>query len=567
MRIASRAVVTRIVLGIVVALLFDNILRNGKGLKSFSAETYLNTLVENEHHGTPPPNTTTASKEGAEIKELKLETNTSSVTTASPTALPTASPTVLPTTSPTTLPTATPTSAPIGTIVESILHSKNISKTILPETMIRPALELTTDDYEFMNATGVSCASPIMKRIRSQIRNTQNRCCIGATSNGGQQYVAGDPKVCIRNRETFDKLWTTVQEELQKFPVVAATLHEKSNANPYYLGCDICRIIQLVSSLKHSRIAIVGASVQMQSFFGLECELKRRGFELSAPVLDKSWENDPDDTPPNRVSWKYGVKHSTCFHVSLPQWMIDNNDTIGNPNRRHGHKTVEICAYNHYVPYPGMDQHKRITEMSDVMIVDYGLHFLPMYGGRAAGLYLPEYRDNLQFMMAMFKNTTHNCHLMFRETTAQHFDFPGGHFIQTQKHKKTCVPHFSDETKFAKDFYVTDGLPVRTWLLFRAAESQGFTVRDPIGNLLSAPNATNQTTTSSEAGNSTSSHRGSGHNHNHEITFLPFHNFTSQLWYLHPHGKDCTHFCYSPHIWYPIWRHLRNALERLVAMA
>ena len=40
--------------------------------------------------------------------------------------------------------------------------------------------------------------------------------------------------------------------------------------------------------------------------------------------------------------------------------------------------TVEICTHTHYRPIMNMEQHKDVAETSDVMLIDYGLHY-PLY--------------------------------------------------------------------------------------------------------------------------------------------------------------------------------------------
>jgi hypothetical protein len=54
-----------------------------------------------------------------------------------------------------------------------------------------------------------------------------------------------------------------------------------------------------------------------------------------------------------------------------------------------------------------------------------------------------------------------------------------------------------------------------------------------------------------------------------EVVVLPYFNFTSQHHGMHPKGgdkeddfQDCTHYCSSPYVYYPLWRSLRLAMER-----
>ena len=86
----------------------------------------------------------------------------------------------------------------------------------------------------------------------------------------------------------------------------------------------------------------------------------------------------------------------------------------------------------------------------------------------------------------------------------------------------------------------------QTGILLAAAAANGLAVVDPAGTPLAG-----------------SPLRGGGAPDDAAVTLLPWWNFTAPLHYLHAHDRDCTHFCYAPHLWYTTWRHLRNAMERL----
>jgi len=203
-----------------------------------------------------------------------------------------------------------------------------------------------------------------------------------------------------------------------------------------------------------------------------------------------------------------------------------------------------------------MKQHLHITKTSDVMVIDYGLHFTRHQ--------LDDYKTSLKALLKMFKDniisstpiaTTASsdisgCHLIYRETSAQHFDQPDGHYksLNNGKFNLKCVPHSGNSS------LSPGGVTARTQTLVHAAESEGYALLDPYGNIL------NNIVTSEFGDDDDEAH----HHHRHELTLLPFWNFTSKLSYLHGIGNECTHFCYSPHLWVTSWRHLRNALDRLV---
>jgi len=47
-----------------------------------------------------------------------------------------------------------------------------------------------------------------------------------------------------------------------------------------------------------------------------------------------------------------------------------------------------------------------------------------------------------------------------------------------------------------------------------------------------------------------------------EVGFLPFWDFTSKLHEVKTKQKDGTLFCYTPRVFYSLWRNIRNALDK-----
>lgn len=46
------------------------------------------------------------------------------------------------------------------------------------------------------------------------------------------------------------------------------------------------------------------------------------------------------------------------------------------------------------------------------------------------------------------------------------------------------------------------------------------------------------------------------------IRVIPFHKYTMPLHNMHPtspQSEDCTHFCYFPQMWQPVWHVLYNS--------
>ena len=402
---------------------------------------------------------------------------------------------------------------------------------LIPEKMRAVVLDLSPDESKVTEQLEMK-PLPQMRQChasRVKMNDLSGRCCLGAFSVGAHQSFNGGNESCLQTLSDYNRVRDFAMDELSFNPVYGRTNSNRAHQNETsyadgrvsMLDCDVCRIIQIASTLKHKRIAIAGDSLQRQLFDGMECELFRRGFNMSE-WTQELWPEDPPDQ--NHTGWKYGVGSKECFNVTLPDWM-----------RSHRHNQsdhVEICTYGHYRPYPGMVQHQKIVNSSDIMLIDYGLHFL-----MDAPKEKDEYRSSIKDLINLMKKTP-DCKIIYRETTAQHFDREGDGEFSFKDREKTgsCVPHYGNSS-------ILLGITPRRNLLYEAAESQGYSVVDPHGNTLFSSN-------SSIPGQ--------------EMAFIPFWNFTSKLSFLHPNNKDCSHFCYTPHLWYSTWRHLRNVLERLV---
>jgi hypothetical protein len=438
--------------------------------------------------------------------------------------------------------TGTSTSTSTGVSDENLIST--IVDDDIPEQMRLTMLDLTPDDIQVISQLNDdhldqwgkipdnhrNCHSPKLNQPKGLNEyDVTSRCCIGSISVGGYQYYAGHHnKTCIQNITAYEKVRDYTIDELNSIPISNdgnTQSSSSSSSSSSLMQCDICRIIQIVSTLKHRRISIVGDSIQRQLFNGMECELLRRGFNISEWKIEK-WEDEPR---PNYTGWKFGIKDQSCFTISVPDWLSKNNNNNNNKSIVHDVE-VEVCNFNHYRPYPDMIQHKKIVNISDIMVIDYGLHYLPDEPGGYT-----EYFDTLIGLMELGKDAP-NCHLIYRESSAQHFDRPGGGFSWYDRPKsKQCIPHYGNHSEY----------DVRNNIIFNAARSQNYSIVSPDGNSLLSSSSRRKVVVG-------------------ELNFLPFWNFTSKLSFLHASNDDCSHFCYTPDLWITTWRNLRNTLDRLM---
>ena len=369
-----------------------------------------------------------------------------------------------------------------------------------------------------------ACSYPILEDTRPM-----GRCCLGAISAGGEQKYDGVSVSCPQNLTVYHQVQQLAKEDLELYPVQFDVNNPRRNSLGSHIRCDICRIVQIVASMKHKRFALVGDSVQHQLFNGLECELRRRYFDVTANPR-KLWPEEKDRLPADRILWKYGVQSEVCLNVTVPEWMRGSNSNPQNQNdRRHTEPSshIEFCLYSHYRPFPDMVQHKKIAESNDVVVINYGLHFLPVKEE------VDEFRQSLESLLKAFKDS--ESLLMYRESSAQHFDTDGGEWMPnltpaTEDGSLKCVPikETSDQIKWRTKIFKDV-----------VANSNGFSITDSFQSEEEARG-------------------GDGHK---EVAFLPYFDWTSKLLSL-KNGVDCTHFCYTPHIYSSMWRHMRIALDR-----
>ena len=250
------------------------------------------------------------------------------------------------------------------------------------------------------------------------------RCCVGSRSAGGEQTYFGAENACHQNITIYRQVQDYAREDLNLYSVQFDKNSNPRNCPESHLRCDVCRIVQIVASMKHKRFAVAGDSVQHQMFTGLECELRRRNFNVTSIPKRKLPQNH-DRLPVELPEWKYGIKDELCIKVTVPEWMKGVNRIHQNQSNH-----VEFCYYSHYRPYHDMEQHKKFGESSDVLMINYGLHYLRGQNDK--------FSESLEALFKALYNS--DSLLMYRETGAQHFDTIGGNIQETIKVNRNVCP-------------------------------------------------------------------------------------------------------------------------------
>lgn len=305
-------------------------------------------------------------------------------------------------------------------------------------------------------------------------------CCIGSIAGGGG--VTFEPAACDRGVEAYSSAHTHAFDTLGKHPLV---FKDGKGTGPSVVRCDACRITDILLETNWT-LAFQGDSITRQTFFGLECELRRRGYHVSVNVT----------VVPNKTSpWRVGM--TKWYELKVSKTPIDDVDSI---QLQH---TATIRYYGMYRPDLDSEEIKEIAASNDILIFDHGLHY-----GAWSGT---EFIDDMTRMMQMITNSSTPMQLLaWRETSAQHFNTSGGHYVPPLENR--CVP-------------------------MDAADVEGHNI---MGEMMK--NVTNNTGTEKL------------------LTVFPFRAYTSQLLALHT-NSDCSHFCSSPSLWLPLWRSIRIALD------
>lgn len=327
-------------------------------------------------------------------------------------------------------------------------------------------------------------------------------CCLGSFSNGGATTTIHRHR-CAKPLHNLEEVKQHTHQFFQDNPV--HTTEQK---------CDICQVLDLARR-DNLTIALIGDSMHNQIYDGLACELERRNY-----LVDKTF---TDLNPTKSRTWIYRRHTSSeALHIRSPSWSsTENNVTI------QFHRIYSLPLID--------DSMAGLTAQADVVVLGFGLHY--WYDNTT--VYTFKRMDSyIQAMSTLFQNVTEQNHvklLVHRETSAQHFDANGGEFVLWYNNRTNLQPT-------CQQFSPTDSsVAWREKAIQSAAFQSGHNLVQAGPNMM--PYQENKK----------------------EVVVLPYFNFTSQHFNMHPtesESDDCTHYCSSPYVYYPLWRSLRFAMDR-----
>ena len=264
----------------------------------------------------------------------------------------------------------------------------------------------------------------------------------------------------------------------------------------------------LFMKLSHERgaLLLVGDSVMQQFYGAIACELEREGV-WSDPSMFKN----TDELRHVQLDHRTGLTNATAHSVPIrftPIYHFVNGkyDRVANASMHVLRKSVESFLENHD---------------SLLVFVNIGLHYV---SNPVAKFDRPAYQAQMTEAL-LYLNRKKNevagkkhVRLVWRETSAQHFPtyngyWPGVKYAAVMDVK--CVP-------------VKDSTPEGDW--------RNTDVRQIIDR------------------------------HRLNVSVVPFYQQSLPLWGQHVNGhlRDCTHLCWTPMLYQPLFHHMAGAMDRYI---
>jgi hypothetical protein len=256
---------------------------------------------------------------------------------------------------------------------------------------------------------------------------------------------------------------------------------------------------------------MIGDSVMQQFFSAIACELERENV-----WTDPNYFTNTDETRvvqyPNISAYPIGttqraVSHAVATLKFLPIYHLVNGRYDKVPQAALQHLKTAV-------------KHSLTLHSTVIILANMGLHYVD---NPVTGFTKKDYFDQMTIVLKYFQQIViehpqHLIRIVWRETTAQHFPTPNGYWPgvrYAQSMKLSCVP-------------ILDPSPHSDW-------------RNRIIEQIILQNNL------------------------FHIQILRFYNITLPLWSSHPNGnlRDCTHFCWFPMLYQPIFHYLAELVNKL----
>jgi len=258
-------------------------------------------------------------------------------------------------------------------------------------------------------------------------------------------------------------------------------------------------------------LLLVGDSVMQQFYGALACELEREQVWKDSSKFTNTDEIRHVEILPSSSSSSSSSAAAATAPFAVPikfvpiyHFVNGKYDRVANASMHHLRKAVEEAVKGHD---------------SVMILINMGLHYVSNPIAQFTRTdYISQMTNALTYLhnMATSHAPTKRMRILWRETTAQHFPTPDGYWpgVRYAKDMKVgCVP-------------IANPGPESDW---RNSDIEHIVKSNGLGK---------------------------------HIKIVPFFNITRPLWSEHVNGhlRDCTHFCWSPMLYQPLFHAMANEM-------
>lgn len=416
--------------------------------------------------------------------------------------------------------------------------------TITTPSKSKAIVELLPWERESMYANQTS-SSYLQLQAHQAANNTPTTCSLGSlhsyggivpSGNGGELFPQ---KTCGGGPATYD----AVRQKLQ----IEMFGHSNGDVDGGGVDdgiCDVCRILDILvgrsaqkldnNKNNSNTISFWGDSVHSQMFDGLVCEMGRRNITIVS-----------DNLVPTGCGAMLCVQSVRTVVIRYENNGPNNNINISNDGNKHDPENIVLLKF-FFAYKPGDLVPSIVTDNTDILVFNFGLHYFRELVGK--------YREHMSSVMTALKPllSAGNISLVaFRETSTQHFNNTGGEFRNRRENNK-CVPIQTDDDNI-------NGWRDREFIDISRQVGYNIYHANPRSNPVEI--IKNYSTIGQNNNENTDTDTDVDTTHQ-EVFILPFSNFSANFHDLHQQSRnDCTHYCSTPYLWYPIWRSLRLSME------
>jgi len=330
------------------------------------------------------------------------------------------------------------------------------------------------------------------------------------------------------------------------------------STKPWPASANLLDLIKQMNDHNSNTVVVVGDSSAGQMIGAAMCHLARYGLEVDHFALTSTYSGIKDGF---RIMDKRLNQSANDAQVPFFQMVLIHFEPCCPAEYPDAQSFLEKNMFPHKTSW------NRTIKGDIVYIVNYGLHFNSGDRDTKDGAYQSIVTLFLRFL---FQNSRPNDTLIYRETTAQHFNSPSGIYDPSAKEFPYYKPIDEKKTRrsILQQGFEKSGLKARVYGYSPFADPNEVVLHpedvdadveyhcSPIKNesAMGRQNWKNHAASKVIQQLDPNSTR---------IHILPFYKITASRHDLHPQDNaDCTHFCSSPMLYLPLWESLSHIYHR-----